>query len=87
MKIVIFGGTTEGRELSHRLAEAGAAVTVCVATPYGDEEQGSAPGIETRIGPLSAEEKRTLLQGASLSSSPVTRAIGIAWVRRRAARY
>ena len=66
MRIVIFGGTTEGRELSHRLAEAGAAVTVCVATPYGDEEQGSAPGVETRIGPLSAEEKRTLLQGAAL---------------------
>ena len=66
MKIVIFGGTTEGRELSHALAAAGAAVTVCVATPYGDEEQGSAPGIETKIGPLSADEKQALLQNAGL---------------------
>ena len=66
MRIVIFSGTTEGRELSHCLAKHGAAVTVCVATAYGDEEQGSAPGIETRIGPMSEEEKQALLQGAAL---------------------
>ena len=39
MKIVIFSGTTEGRELSKLLAEAGVSVTVCVATEYGGEEQ------------------------------------------------
>lgn len=61
MKIVIFGGTTEGRELSKLLAEAGAAVTVCVATEYGEEEQGSVPGVAIRIGPLSTMEKQTLL--------------------------
>ena len=32
MRIVIFSGTTEGRELSRKLAALGAEVTVCVAT-------------------------------------------------------
>ena len=66
MKIVIFGGTTEGRELSGLLSEAGASVTVCVATEYGEEEQGSVPGVTIRTGPLSAAEKRALLCDAAL---------------------
>ena len=66
MRIVVFGGTTEGRELSRTLASLGARVTVCVASAYGEEEQGSAPGITTRVGPLGAEEKRALLSGAAL---------------------
>lgn len=66
MKFVIFSGTTEGRELSRRLSEAGAQVTVCVATEYGSEEQGSTPGVEVRQGPLSREEKAELLSDAAL---------------------
>ena len=66
MKIVIFGGTTEGRELSKLLAAAGASVTVCVATEYGEEEQGSVPGVTIRIGPLSAAKKQALLRDAGL---------------------
>ena len=50
MRIVIFSGTTEGRLLSHLLAEKGAAVTVCVATEYGCEEQGEAPGVTVLTG-------------------------------------
>ena len=46
MRFVIFGGTTEGRTLSLALAEAGAEVTVCVASAYGQEQQGEAPGVE-----------------------------------------
>ena len=38
MRFVIFSGTTEGRKLSALLAEAGANVTVCVASDYGSEE-------------------------------------------------
>ena len=45
MRVVLFSGTTEGRELSRRLAELGLEVTVSVATPLGQEEQGSAPGV------------------------------------------
>lgn len=50
MKIILFGGTTEGRILSHRLAECGITVTVCVATEYGREEQGTAEGITVECG-------------------------------------
>ena len=56
MHIVIFGGTTEGRELSERLAAAGAELTVCVLTDYGEETQGELPGVKTHVGALSAEE-------------------------------
>ena len=66
MKMVIFGGTTEGRELSARLRRAGAEVTVCVASGYGEEEQARVPGVTIRTGPLTAEEKRVLLQKADL---------------------
>ena len=66
MKIVIISGTTEGRELSKLLAEAGVSVTVCVATEYGGEEQGSDPGVTTHIGPMSAAEKQSLLRDAAL---------------------
>ncbi len=66
MKIVIFGGTTEGRELSGLLSAAGASVTVCVATEYGEEEQESVPGVVIRTGPLNAAEKQALLRDAAL---------------------
>ena len=42
MNVVVFSGTTEGRSFSRALAALGAAVTVCVATELGAEEQGCA---------------------------------------------
>ena len=66
MKILIFGGTTEGRALSHLLAEKGAEVTVCVATDYGREEQGDVPGVTVLTGRRTPEEKRALLRGCDL---------------------
>ena len=66
MRIVIFSGTTEGRLLSHLLAEKGAAVTVCVATEYGCEEQGEAPGVTILTGRKTVEEMAELLQGSDL---------------------
>ncbi len=66
MRFVIFSGTTEGRKLSALLAEAGAKVTVCVASDYGSEEQGRIPGVETRTGPQSPEEKTELLEDCAL---------------------
>ena len=50
MKIVIFGGTSEGRELSNELAKAGAEVLVSVASDYGAEEQGTADGVTVARG-------------------------------------
>lgn len=66
MRIVIFSGTTEGRQLSRLLAEKGAEVTVCVATPYGCEEQGEAPGITVLTGRKSVEEMTGILRGCAL---------------------
>lgn len=66
MKIVVFSGTTEGREFSRAVSALGAEVTVCVATELGAEEQGSTPGIAVRTGRLDAEVMATLLQGAAL---------------------
>lgn len=50
MHIIIFGGTTEGRILSHELSRIGAEVTVCVATEYGAEEQGNCKNIKVMTG-------------------------------------
>ncbi len=36
MKLVIFGGTSEGRELALWAAENGFSVILCVATDYGE---------------------------------------------------
>lgn len=66
MRIVIFSGTTEGRLLSHLLAEKGADVTVCVATEYGCEEQGEAPGITVLTGRKTVEEMVELARGSDL---------------------
>ena len=66
MKLIIFGGTTEGRELSEHMAAAGAQVTVCVATEYGGETQPAGDHLAVRIGPMTAEEKQTLLSDADL---------------------
>ena len=66
MKLVIFSGTTEGREFSRAAAALGAAVTVCVATDLGAEEQGSAPGVTVHAGRLDADEMAALLRDAVL---------------------
>lgn len=66
MRIVLFGGTTEGRTLSRELAALGAEVTVCVATDYGREEQGNAPGITVHTGRLDVEGMAAVLKGTAL---------------------
>ena len=66
MKILIFGGTTEGRNLSRALAEAGGEVTVCVVSDYGARQQGDHPGIDVETGPRSREEMEELLRGKGL---------------------
>lgn len=66
MRCVIFGGTTEGRTLSHRLARLGAEVTVCVATAYGREEQGEMPEIQVLAGRLDVEGMAQTLSGADI---------------------
>ena len=66
MKIVIFSGTTEGRALSRLLAEQGAEVTVCVATEYGREEQGTMAGVTVLVGRKTPSEMTDILRGCDL---------------------
>lgn len=56
MRILLFGGTTEGRTLAERLATLGHAVTVCVATELGAEELRHAKGLKVMVGRIPAEE-------------------------------
>ena len=66
MRIVIFGGTTEGRKLSRLLADWGAETAVSVATEYGREAQGTYPGVEVLCGRRDRAEMAALLDGAAL---------------------
>lgn len=63
MNILIFGGTTEGRVLSHQLAALGANVTVSVATPYGAETQGRCRGVQVLCGRMETVQMAALLPG------------------------
>ena len=66
MKIVIFGGTSEGRELSSELAKMGAEVLVSVASDYGVEEQGAAEGVTVEGGVKDEEGICGMIRGADL---------------------
>lgn len=65
-RVILFGGTTEGREAAFALADMGFAVTVSVATPLGGEELGSRAGMAVRCGRLDSDEMAELMRGASL---------------------
>lgn len=62
MKILLFGGTTEGRILAEKLQEQHADVTVCVATENGEEELAHLTGIQVKTGRLKEEEILSLLK-------------------------
>ncbi len=66
MKILLFGGTTEGRELSKALSSKGEQVTVCVATDYGREEQAQVEGVTILTGRKGPEEMRELMKSHDL---------------------
>ena len=66
MKILIFSGTADGRSLSRQLADRGAEVTVCVATEYGREEQGTYDGVRVLAGRRNSEEMASLMPGCQL---------------------
>ena len=63
MRIILFGGTTEGRTLACRLTDLGHAVTVSVATPVGAE---GLEGLDVREGRLEAEAMADLIRGCDL---------------------
>lgn len=61
MRVLLFSGTTEGKELAIRLADAGVDVCVSVASDVGARSMPTdVAGLETIVGPLSYEEKLAL---------------------------
>ena len=63
MKLVIFGGTTEGRLLAERAAALGAEVTVSVATELGAEELADLANIHVLTGRMNQSAMEALLPG------------------------
>ena len=67
-KVIIFGGTTEGRELARILADRGALVTVSVATELGEEMlrdifSEEEPGhFRTLVGRMNVEEMQGIIR-------------------------
>ncbi len=61
MKILLFGGTTEGRILAQALSALGAEVTVSVATSLGAEELTGVDGLTLWVGRKTAGELVPLL--------------------------
>ena len=66
MRLLIFGGTTEGRVLAEELSALGAEVTVSVATPLGAEELAGVDGIRVLTGRLDRSGMEALLPGFDL---------------------
>ena len=66
MKLLIFGGTTEGRILAQRAGELGAEVTVSVATELGAEELAGLDGVRVLTGRLDRPRMEALLPGFDL---------------------
>lgn len=63
MRLLIFGGTTEGRVLAERAAALGVEVSVSVATPLGAEELAGLPGVRVLTGRLDQSAMESLLAG------------------------
>ncbi len=63
MKLLIFGGTTEGRLLAQEFLARGDQVTVSVATPLGAEELSGLPGLELWVGRKDARELEQAVKG------------------------
>ena len=63
MKIILFGGPTEGRVLTRRLSGLGHDVTVSVATPVGAE---GLEGASVRVGRLEGPAMAELIRGHAL---------------------
>lgn len=61
-EILIFAGTTEGRELSEYLAVAGIAHTLCVATEYGEIVLKEHPLVKVHRGRMNQEEIREYIK-------------------------
>lgn len=67
-EILLFAGTTEGRELSECLAEAGISHTICVATEYGEIVLKKHPLVKIHQGRMRQEEIEKFLETESFAA-------------------
>lgn len=67
-KVLIFGGTTEGRELARWCAENGIAADVSVTTDYGARLLGSDSLINIFTGRLDSREMETLIRAGGYAA-------------------
>lgn len=65
LRVLVFAGTTEGREITEFLARNKIAVTASVATEYGRMVMPFNEGVEIRTGRLSQEQMEELLKDYS----------------------
>lgn len=61
-KILVFGGTTEGRILAQRLEQSGCEIIVCVATEYGKETLWESEHIQVHTGRMDCQEMMAFFQ-------------------------
>ena len=67
-EILIFAGTTEGRELSEYLAAAGIAHTLCVATEYGKIVLKEHPCVKVHKGRMDREEMEIYIKNGNFGA-------------------
>ncbi len=61
-KILLFGGTTEGRRLAQKLSERGKCVTVCVATQTGADYLKGIAGLKVLTGRMDTDAMALLME-------------------------
>ena len=62
MRVLVFAGTTEGKEISRYLADNGIWVTACVATEYGNMVMPHNDRIVVKTGRLEVDQKAEIMQ-------------------------
>ncbi len=62
-KILLFGGTTEGRQAAGQLSRMGYEVTVCVATSTGEAFLKNIPGLRVLTGRKDQEQMAEVMRG------------------------
>lgn len=62
-KVLIYAGTTEGRQLAEQLSQAGIPCDLWVATEYGKLVMPELSGVTVHVGRLDAEEMRAYVTG------------------------
>ncbi len=67
-EILIFAGTTEGRELSECLSDAGIRHTLCVATKYGEIVLKEQPLAKVHKGRMNQEEIRAFIMNGQFAA-------------------